>query len=195
MLKRRAFTLIELLVTISIIAVLMGILLPSLSAARASSKRAACASNLRQLGVGLNSYMRDSNDVFPFASFMPSVSSAPLSTPEPIYIADVLGPHVGDSAKVFACPEDAAGIERPAPNEAKSYFESERCSYEYRTRPGLGGRNMKEVIERIAEFIGEHWNENTIWILRDYTNFHAGAGTSGSRRYVYLDGHVADFEN
>ncbi len=56
----RGFTLIELLVVISIIALLIGILLPSLSRAREAAKTSVNLSNLRQMGLGVGFYINDS---------------------------------------------------------------------------------------------------------------------------------------
>ena len=55
--RRGGFTLIELLVVISIIGVLVGLLLPAVSSARAAGRRAQCQSNMRNIGVGILGYV------------------------------------------------------------------------------------------------------------------------------------------
>ena len=63
--RQKAFTLIELLVVVSIIALLIAILLPSLSKAREQAKIVACGSNLRQVGLGVTSYALENHDKLP----------------------------------------------------------------------------------------------------------------------------------
>jgi prepilin-type N-terminal cleavage/methylation domain-containing protein len=62
---RNAFTLIELLVVVAIIAILAALLLPALAGAKQWSVRTKCASNLRQIGLGMAMYADDSNGLYP----------------------------------------------------------------------------------------------------------------------------------
>jgi prepilin-type N-terminal cleavage/methylation domain-containing protein len=63
--RKNAFTLVELLVVIGIIAVLIAILLPTLNRAREASKRTACLSNIRQLGLMFQIYANINHDCAP----------------------------------------------------------------------------------------------------------------------------------
>lgn len=65
MYKFRGFTLIELLITIAIIAILAGMLLPGLSAARTAAGRTSCSGNMKQVFSGIAMYNLDNDDYMP----------------------------------------------------------------------------------------------------------------------------------
>ncbi len=68
--SRSSFTLIELLVVVAIIALLISILLPSLSKARAQARTTLCNSRLKQIADAMNLYGGDFEEAFPFIAMI-----------------------------------------------------------------------------------------------------------------------------
>lgn len=116
--RAEGFTLIELLVVISIIAMLISILLPSMERARGSARLTLCMNNLRNIHVGTMMYTHDFNDRFPsrwstgawaFRRAPGSVTPGdPAALPETFGWAAVLDHHQhlpwDDSERIWTCP-------------------------------------------------------------------------------------------
>jgi prepilin-type N-terminal cleavage/methylation domain-containing protein len=112
--SRRAFTLVELLVVIGIIAILVSILLPTMSRAREAALSVNCLSNLRDIGNTLQMYANENKDRVPLGFFNNQryesyiISYKQTASPPDTRFYPVLGPlyvanHMRD-ARVFYCP-------------------------------------------------------------------------------------------
>ena len=66
--KRTGFTLIELLVVIAIIAILMGILMPTLQLVRKQAQEMICRANLRQYGIAQVVYLDENDNRYPLSA-------------------------------------------------------------------------------------------------------------------------------
>ncbi len=123
-----SFTLIELLVVVTIISILVGILLPAVTYVKQSALKAACASNLRQIGMSIMMYRKDYNDKFPLARYMPEPFISTSSDPAlPVTLAD----YISTDNKVYHCPGDGGYV-------------YDVCGISYTYNNGLAGRTIDD---------------------------------------------------
>ena len=177
------------MVVVAIIAILLGIILPSLRGAQRSAKRTACAANLRSIGVAFRAYLNDSNDYMPIAELLPS-HPADSDHPRPP-ISSVMSPYVDGSIEVFRCPADQGQVSgRPdgqgEPYPFDSYFQGEQSSYQYNVF--LGGQRVERT--RLSDIFGEA----NVPILFDYNPFHGPWGERESKNFLFGDGHAGPIE-
>lgn len=111
-LNRTGFTLIELLVVISIISLLISILLPSLSAARARARQVKCAANLKQFGVYFVQYAADNKDQTPLSANQYNTLPTWFSVMGPMMGPAAYDYTNGTSFSIWQCPENNLQIKR-----------------------------------------------------------------------------------
>jgi prepilin-type N-terminal cleavage/methylation domain-containing protein/prepilin-type processing-associated H-X9-DG protein len=105
----RGFTLVELLVVIGIITVLIGILIPALSAAKRQAGRVKCASNMRQIAMAVINYTSDNKGSFPLGGLQVGGWVHWGNDPERKPNDAKIVPYLGGTFKLdlFLCPADS----------------------------------------------------------------------------------------
>lgn len=189
-----AFTLVELLVVIAIIAVLVGLLLPAVQAAREASRRTQCGSNLHQVGVALQAYHDRARAFPPGARYRPEDSTwgyswrvLILPEMEQRSLFDQIAP-LPDGSSVkwpsevrvnsYLCP--SAEVEQLAPDRQLSHYS------------GVGGSGVMERRDLEDTWCGDMDVDGIFYAesetrIADVTDGTSSTLAVGERNYIFFD--------
>lgn len=197
-----AFTLVELLVVISIIAVLAALLMVSVKKITQTSQRAACASNMRQVGAALYLYAGDHNGELPYCwagGVGPQKLNNVVCNWDRSKVASDLAPYVDD--KVWDCPDPLVRANRLLPasfgvvwtknsykNPYKPVDQQTDWDAPLTTGSALENRNAHRLLEYPKPSLA------TVFYC-SYTHVNGSGVTGvwphgGTINQLYLDGHV-----
>jgi prepilin-type N-terminal cleavage/methylation domain-containing protein/prepilin-type processing-associated H-X9-DG protein len=133
----RAFTLIEVMVVLAIIVIMMAMVYPAFTTISERAKATKDLSNLRQIGIAIQTYLNDSDQILPASTIWPGTNLTPVLYPR--YIA---------TRAVFQSPFDKRNL---------SDTDTAPVSYSINTKmyaapPGISG-NMLKVVSPASTFL------------------------------------------
>jgi prepilin-type N-terminal cleavage/methylation domain-containing protein len=146
---RHGFTLVEILVVVGIIAALAALIVPLSRSFIAKSRQASCLGNLRQIGIGIESYLQDHNDT------MPNLEAGRQSRSDDLPVMDNTLNEYLSSEDVFHCPED------------KVHFQASGSSYLWNSTQS--GRNKNRLV-----FFNVSGDSSRIPLVTDKEGWHPG---------------------
>lgn len=177
-----AFTLVELLVVVSIIAVLIGLLLPAVQASRAAARRTQCASNLRQVGLAMGQFCDAHRGQFPDTSHNQS------GDVEQSWIYTV-APFMESVDAIRICPDDRKAADR-LDQKLTSYVMNAYLTDEPRTLRKTNINQIQETAKTLAAF--EIAGQKAVIIENDHVHNHGWFTTLTVARKQVLDRIRAD---
>lgn len=195
----KKFTLIELLVVVAIIGILASLLLPSLSKARMTAKRAVCGSNLKQVGTAYTLYFDDHSGLFPKQSGWHSAMGMDPNDEESLATERLMNLYV-DTRKLAECPGDTGDALHNKSSSYEAYgtsyivpFSFDVYGVEYVTSNNGTPKNLSSFIEPTKKILA---GDFSMWTNRSWEDPRTRWHWLGDRRrtnLLFIDMHVEFF--
>lgn len=136
---QRGFTLIEMIVVLAVIAIMMSLVYPAYTRISERAKAAKDMSNLHQIGLAMQTYLNDKDQILPASTTWPGKAASPVLYPN----------YVGNSTRVFQSPFDRRPLSEANDGSAPVSYSINTNIY-----AKLGANpNMLNVVSPVATFL------------------------------------------